>query len=304
LEIVGKEYYYSEHSDIMLEAGATSFQVHLQVPEASAARYWNAATILSPVTVALAANSPMLFGKILWEETRIPLFEQAVEESCPEKRVSFGSSYMVSSIEEIFTENRDHYPVLLPLDLETPEEKLAHLRLHNGTIWRWNRPLIGFDEDGTPHLRLEHRPMAAGPTIRDMMANMAFYYGLVEWLVMEPHPPEFRLPFSSAKQNFYEAARLGLAARVDWYDGERWGLARLIQKVLLPQAERGLRALRVDAHLADRYLAIIEERTASGNTGAAFQKDFVGRYGRDMPALVRAYKDRQDSGEPVHTWTL
>jgi hypothetical protein len=304
LEIAGTEHLTSRHPDLMLEAGATSFQVHLQVPAAHAARYWNAATIASSITVALAANSPLLFGKLLWEETRIPLFEQSVEESCPEKRVSFGYGYVQSSLEEIFANNHAHYPVILPLALDAPEEKLPHLRLHNGTIWRWNRPLIGFDDDGTPHLRIEHRPMAAGPTIVDMIATMAFYYGLVEWLAMEPHAPEFHLPFSSAKNNFYNAARLGLAAHIDWYDGKHYSLPKLIHDVLLPQAEKGLRALHVDPALTSRYLAIIEARTANAQTGAAFQRKFIARHGRDLPALVRAYRDLQATGQPVHTWTI
>ena len=304
LEITGIEHLTSFHQDLMLEAGATSFQIHLQVPAALAARYWNAATIASAVTVALGANSPLLFGKFLWEETRIPLFEQSVEEPCPEKRVCFGDAYVQSSLEEIFRHNRAHYPVILPLPLDAPEEKLPHLRLHNGTIWRWNRPLIGFDDDGTPHLRIEHRPIAAGPTIPDMIATMAFYYGLVEWMAMEPHAPELRLPFSTAKNNFYNAARLGLAAHIDWYDGKHYALPKLIHDVLLPQAEKGLRALHVDAALTSRDLAIIEARTASGQTGAAFQRRFIARHGRDLPALVRAYRDLQATAAPVHTWPI
>ena len=308
LEIVGHEHISSVHRDVMLEAGTTSFQIHLQVPQSLAARYWNAATILSAPLVAISANSPFLFGHHVWEETRIPLFEQSLATDSPERRVTLGSRF-VGSIEEIFIENRDHYPVILPTDLHQPEHRMAHVRLHNGAVWRWNRPLIGFDDDGTPHLRIEHRPMAAGPTVVDMIANMAFYYGLVEWLVMEPHAPELRLLFASAKQNFYEAARLGLGASIDWYDGKRWNLTRLIQNVLLDQARKGLRALKIDSSLADRYLAIVEERVASGRTGAAFQSAFAERHraadgSRDLPALVRAYLDRQRSGQPVHTWTL
>ena len=138
---------------------------------------------------------------------------------------------------------------------------------------------------------------------------MAFYLGLAEWLVMEPHAPELRLLFASAKQNFYQAARLGLNAPIDWYDGKRWNLKRLIRDVLLDQARRGLRALHVDSALAGRYLAIIEQRVATGMTGATFQCAFAERHrainhSRDFPALVRAYRDRQRSGEPVHTWSL
>ena len=304
LDIVGEEHLRSEHMDVMLEAAATSFQVHLQVRHDRAARYLNAAMILSAPMVAVAANSPLLFGKVLWEETRIPLFEQAVDVGSPERRVTFGSGYVRASLEECYAENREHHPVLLPLSLDDPPERLAHLRLHNGTIWRWNRPLIGFDTDGTPHLRIEHRVLPAGPTLVDMIANMAFFFGLAEWLAMEPHAPELRLPFHAAKQNFYEAARLGLAAHVDWYDHERWSVARLVQKVLLEQARKGLEVLRVDRADIDRYLGTIEARTASGATGAAWQRGFVAKHGRDLAALTCAYRDLSAAGEPVHGWKI
>jgi gamma-glutamyl:cysteine ligase YbdK (ATP-grasp superfamily) len=304
LDIVGHEHLKTEHMDVMLEAAATSFQLHLQVPPDRAARYLNAATILSAPMVAVAANSPILFGRILWEETRIPLFEQAVDVGSPERRVTFGSGYVRASLYECYIENSANHPAILPLALGESAERFPHLRLHNGTIWRWNRPLIGFDPDGTPHLRIEHRVLPAGPTLIDMAANMAFFFGLMEWLVMEPHAPEHRLPHAAAKQNFYQAARLGLAAGVDWYDGERWNAARLVQKVLLEQARKGLEALRVDRGDIDRYLGTIEARVASGATGAAWQREFVAKHGREMRALTCAYRDLSDDGEPVHRWKV
>ncbi|NJN40800.1 MAG: glutamate--cysteine ligase [Gammaproteobacteria bacterium] len=304
LDIVGREHLRTEHMDVMLEAAATSFQVHLQVPPDRAARYLNAAMILSAPLVAVATNSPILFGKVLWEETRIPLFEQAVDVGSPERRVTFGSGYVRASLNECYVENRAHHPPILPLALDEPAERFAHTRLHNGTIWRWNRPLIGFDPDGSPHLRIEHRVLPAGPTLIDMAANMAFFFGLAEWLAMEPHAPELRLPHSAAKQNFYEAARLGLAARIDWYDGERWNVARLVQKVLLEQARKGLEALHVDRADIDRYLGVIEARAASEATGAAWQRGFLEKYGRDLRALTRAYRDLSNAGEPVHRWEV
>ncbi len=303
MEIVGREHLSAMHLDVMLEALATSFQVHLQVPAKSAARYWNAAEIVSAATVALASNSPFAFGKLLWEESRIPVFEQAFGVENPERRVTFGSAY-VHSFEDLFTENRRYYPVLLPMDFGEPPEKMAHLKLHNGTIWRWNRPLIGFDEDSTPHLRVEHRVMSAGPTTLDMIANMAFFYGLVEWLVMEPHAPELRLEFAMAKQNFYAGAWHGLDASVYWYDGKHWELRRLILEMLLPQARKGLRALHVSESVINRYLDVIAARTESGQTGAAWQRAFAEAHGRDFPALVNTYRQLQNTGAPVHTWTV
>ena len=304
LHVVGHESLRSSHSDVMLEAAATSLQVHLQVPAAAAARTMNAASIVSAATVAIAANAPYLFGRRLWAETRIPLFEQAVDVGGPERRVTFGSAYVRASLLELFVENQAHYAPILPIELKPEAGRFAHLRLHNGTIWRWNRPLVGFDADGTPHLRIEHRPMAAGPSLIDCVANMAFFLGLVSWYAQLDAAPERDLPFSSAKQNFYEAARLGLAARVDWLDGNRWELRRLILETLLPLAQHGLEQLAVQRAAIDRYLEVIQARAAKGRTGSAWQCAFIDRYGPDFAALVRAYRERSASGAPVHSWDL
>ena len=167
LNIHGVDVLHAEHNDVMLESATTSFQIHLQVPLENAMRAYNASIILSAPLVAVSANSPFLFGKDLWAETRIPLFEQSVEVGGyggvahgPLRRVTFGSGYARKSMLEVFMENLDHYPVLLPELIDEPLEKFANLRLHNGTLWRWNRPLIGID-NGKHHLRIEHRVVPA-----------------------------------------------------------------------------------------------------------------------------------------------
>lgn len=309
LDILGEEHLHSLHHDVMLESAATSFQVHLQVKAAEAVRLFNASIVASAATVAVAANSPFLFGKALWAESRVPLFEQSVEvggyagaAQGPVRRVTFGSGYVRNSLEELFQENLEHYPVLLPVMLEDPEQRLPHLRLHNGTIWRWNRPLIGFDADGTPHLRIEHRVMAAGPTIVDMIANTAFYYGLVTTLARDDTHPESLLPFSAARDNFYTAARFGFDATIQWLDGGRYNIGRLILERLLPLAERGLQQLAIHPEEVRRYLGIIEARTRSRQNGAAWQRTFVEQHGRDMEALTLAYLEHQQSAVPVHEW--
>jgi gamma-glutamyl:cysteine ligase YbdK (ATP-grasp superfamily) len=304
LNIVGREHLHSQHHDVMLEAAATSLQVHLQVTADSAARHYNAAIIASAPLVAASANSPYLFGKDLWDETRIPLFEQAVDLGAPARRVTFGSDYAKGSLECCFHENSEHYPILLPLTFNEPPEHMAHLRLHNGTIWRWNRPLLGFDDDGTPHLRIEHRVMPAGPTFSDMLANIAFFYGLCITLATRSTAPESRLPFATARDNFYEAARRGLDSVVHWEDGKRWPMAQLLQRELLPLARTGLEGLGVDGALIAHYLDLIEARIASGQNGSVWQRKFVARHGRDMQALTHAYQERQRSNEPVHRWDV
>lgn len=311
LDIEGAEHLVLRHADVMLESATTSLQLHLQATPATAPRLFNASLMASAATVAIAANSPYLFGRQLWEETRIPLFEQAVAVT-PQHgghagtfaRVSFGSGYGRDALYGLFVENRQHFPILLPVLLDEPVERLAHLRLHNGTIWRWNRPLVGFNADGRPHLRIEHRVMAAGPTIADMIANAVFYYGVVHGLADSTEGPDSRLPFQLAERNFYNAARFGLAAEVDWFGGTRIRLNQLIMRELLPLAARGLQLAGVDDAEATAGLAVIEQRVASGMTGSAWQQAYIRRHGRDFAGLLARYLENQESDEPVHRWAL
>ncbi len=310
LVIHGAETLGLTHPNVMLEAATTSFQTHLQVAAHDAAAFFNAALALSAPMVAVAANSPLLFGKVLWQETRIPLFEQGValaggvRSNDPNyRRVTFGSGYIQDSIRELFAENQAHYPPLLPVDLSAePVERLPHLRLHNGTIWRWNRPLLGFEADGRPHLRIEHRVMPSGPSIPDTIANAALYYGLVHELARMTPPVSAVLDFAHCRANFYTAAREGLRAEVSWLNGRRLPLRQLLLEELLPLARRGLRALEIDAADVTDYLDSITARVESGRTGADWQRRFLARHGPDLPALTLAYLERQRSGNPVWEW--
>ncbi len=311
LDINGREHLRMSHQSVMLEAATTSFQLHLKVRPDKAVRTYNASIIASAPMVAIAANSPFLFGHDLWDETRVPLFEQSVSvgglagaSHGPLRRVTFGSGYARESLLECFQENAEHYPVLLPMRFSEGLEQMAHVRLHNGTIWRWNRPLIGFDYDGLPHLRIEHRVVPAGPTILDMIANAAFFYGLVQHLVTQETPPEQRLPFATARDNFYAAAQRGLDAHVHWMDDERGVLRNLVRERLLPMARSGLEQLEIDRADIDRYLWVIEARVLGGQTGADWQRAAAARCGRDMAAMTAAYRERQESGRPVHEWDL
>lgn len=310
LDIQGREHLRTEHHDVMLEAATTSFQIHLEVGQGHSVRAYNAALIASAPMVAVSANSPYLFGHDLWDETRIPLFEQAVEvggydgaASGPMRRVTFGSDYARESLIECFVENRDHYPVLLPMCSDEAPEALSHLRLHNGTIWRWNRPLIGLGEHGDAHLRIEHRVVPGGPTVVDAVANAALFFGLVETLSTRLAPPERELAFATARDNFYAAARDGLRANVMWFDGRRGPVQALILEELLPAARQGLHRLELDGSDVDEYLGIIEARVRGARNGAGWQRGWTQRHGRDPAALTEAYLERQDAGAPVHEWT-
>ncbi len=311
LDIVGRQHLRSEHKDVMLEAATTSYQVHLQVPYEHAHKLYNAAIAASAPMVAAGANSPYLFDHDLWDETRIPLFEQAVEiggfngvAQGPLHRVSFGSGYARTSIIECFEENLEHFPALLPMHFEDPPQRFSHLRLHNGTIWRWNRPLIGFDEDGTVHVRIEHRVLPGSPSIKDAIANAALFYGLSEALCMAPEELTKLLPFAQAKDNFYQAARFGLEAQVNWLDNESWNLRQLLLDKLLPLAKRGLTRLGIETRSSEHYLSIIEERLESGQNGCLWQRRFVQRHGANMRKLTGAYLERQREGSPVHCWSV
>jgi gamma-glutamyl:cysteine ligase YbdK (ATP-grasp superfamily) len=296
-----------DHHDVMLEGAASSFQVHLQMPSAQALRVYNAALVASAPVVALSANSPFLFGRRLWHETRIPLFEQALAIGTREdgahpgvSRVGFGSGYAGYSLLECFRENLDRFEPLLPIALDA-DGTLPHLRLHNGTIWRWNRPLLGFDPDGRPHLRVEHRPMAAGPTLHDMMADLAFSVGLIADLARQDPPPEQRLSFAQAQANFYAAARDGMGAELCWLDGRRTSAQALLLSLLQPAAD-GLARLGVASDLAGRWLGTALARAGSGRNGAAWQLSACARLGGDLGAMTRELMARQAEGAPVHSW--
>ncbi len=307
LDIAGIETLRTTHADVMLEAATTSFQVHLQTPASEAARTYNASLILAAPLLALAANSPFLFGHALWHETRIPLFEQAVDCCDPghpkHMRVTFGSGYLGSDPTACFAENLSNYAVLLPFEVPGPRQAYAHLRLHNGTIWRWNRMLIGFDEQQRPHLRVEQRVLPAGPSMIDMIANAAFYYGAVRMLAGESVAPETQLSFALARDNFYRAARDGLDAQLVWLDGRRAPAGELLTQELLPLARAGLTRLELAAADIDRYLGVIGERLRSRQNGAAWQLAHYAKH-HDFFRLVADYLDHQRRFMPVHEWPI
>jgi hypothetical protein len=309
VDIGGREHLLTKHRDVMLEAATTSFQVHLQVPASRAARYYNASLVLSAPILAACGNSPFLFGHDLWDETRIPLFEQAVAlggkghaAHDPAHRVTFGGGYVRASLLECFAENETFYPCLLPMTFREGAATLEHLRLHNGTIWRWNRPLIGFDDSGTPHFRIEHRVLPSGPSVVDMIANAALYFGLVHHFAGCARAPETRLPFERARENLYRAAREGLASQLTWLDGTETDARTLLLDALLPVARIGLSGLGLEAAEIDRYLGLIESRVRSGQTGAAWLRRHHDATGCDFARLTSAYLAHQRSGAPVHEW--
>src|SRR4051795_5429578 len=269
------------------EAACTSVQLHLQVDPADFGMHWNAAQAIAGVQLALASNSPFFFAKELWRETRIPLFEQATDTRSEElraqgvrPRVWFGERW-VTSIFDLFEENVRYFPALLPVcEEEDPVAMLERgdaphldeLRLHNGTIYRWNRPVYQVVR-GRPHLRVENRVLPAGPTVADIVANAAFYYGLVKVLVEDERPVWSQMSFSAAEENFHRGAREGLEAGLYWPGLGEVPAAELVLRRLLPMAHEGLERWGIDAADRDRLLGMIEGRCLSGRNGASWQAD-------------------------------
>lgn len=308
VRIDGRERLEVSHHDVLLEAASTSLQLHLKPAQDQVLRYYNASLIASAPLLAASANAPYLFQRDLWAETRIPVFEQACDFPGPAaaggaRRIGFGSGYLRQSPAEYFRENEARFPVLLPVSFDAGTDAFHHLRLHNGTIWRWNRLLAGPESDGGVHLRIEQRVLPAGPSLADMLANLAFYLGLVRWLAEQQPPPEQHFDFASARAGFYAAAREGLAAGLPWLDG-RTHAARTLLSRLLPRAAEGLQGYGGDSAVALAHLRNFERRLDSGRTGAQWQCDWVARHGRNFPALVQAYRERQHSGAPVWQWAL
>jgi hypothetical protein len=313
------------HADtIAPEAACTSVQLHQQVDPEAFPRYWNAAQAIAGAQVAVAANSPFFYGKELWRETRIALFEQATDTRSEElkvqgvrPRVWFGERW-VTSIFDLFEENVRYFPALLPVcEDEDPVEvleqgdvpHLAELRLHNGTIYRWNRPIYDVVRD-QPHLRVENRILPAGPTVVDILANAAFYYGLIRVISEEERPLWSRMSFSAAEENFHAGARDGIEARLYWPGVGEVPANELVLRRLLPLAHQGLEHAGIQTADADRLLGIIERRCVLGRNGASWQSEvFHGLYdGRGLDRqealrqMTRAYREHMHSNEPVHTW--
>ncbi|MEI2764322.1 MAG: glutamate--cysteine ligase [Dermatophilaceae bacterium] len=307
------------------ESACTSMQLHLQVAPAAFADHWNAAQVLAGPQLALGANSPHFFGLRLWDETRIELFAQAADTRSVElknqgvrPRVFFGERW-ITSIFDLFEENVRYFPALLPeISDEDPSAvldaggvpTLAELRLHNGTVYRWNRPIYDI-VDGRPHLRVENRVLPAGPTIVDMMANSAFYYGAVRALACDERPLWTRMSFLAAHENFLAGARDGLDSRLYWPGRGDVPAAELVLRHLLPLAHEGLRAWGMADAARERYLGVIEGRAKAGITGASWQVATVQRLldrglGRPeaLRAMLRAYAENMHANAPVHTWDI
>ncbi|KPJ81126.1 MAG: hypothetical protein AMS19_08665 [Gemmatimonas sp. SG8_23] len=323
LRIQGSDELYTEHDSVMLESCNTSFQVHLQVDPEEFTHIYNMAQLVTAPVMAAAVNSPVLFGRYLWEETRIALFQQSIDtrrgsvhmrDMSP--RVRFGEDWIHNGITDLVEEDIARFRVLLTRNVdEDPMEildaggvpSLAALCLHNGTVYRWNRPCYGTG-GGRPHLRIECRVIPSGPTVVDEVANAAFWIGLVLGGAEEYGDVRRRIDFADAKSNFLAAARNGLKAGFRWLDGAARSAPQLILEEALPLARAGLAEAGVSPNDIDRYLGIIHERVESGTTGArwmvrsAQRMRDLGTRSERLAAITAAAVAREKAGAPCHTW--
>jgi len=331
MRIAGEEVLEVACEDVTFEGATSSWQVHLRVPPAEFARTYNAAQIAAAPALAAAVNSPLFLGRRLWQETRVALFRQAVDERpggddvhWRPARVSFGHGWVRDGAFELFARGVAMHPPLLPVltpgDAAAPRgdeaPALDELRLHQGTVWHWNRPV--YDPAGGGHLRIEMRALPSGPTLIDMLANTAFLLGLT--LALAPRVDQLlhRFTFGQARWSFYAAARRGLEAELLWPSDEppspRPVPAPELVARLVPLARQGLVDAGVDAAEADRHLAVVAARLPGRRTGARWQLDALAALETAVrpradasreaaeAAMLARYAALSDAGTPVHAW--
>jgi CBS domain-containing protein/gamma-glutamylcysteine synthetase len=325
LRILGIDELLVKHDSPLLEASNTSFQVHLQVAPRDFVKYYNIAQALAGPMMAISANSPIVFGKRLWHETRIALFQQSLDtrtthdhmrERSP--RVSFGRDWLHESILEIYREDIARFRVLLSSDVEEDSlhmiktgqvPKLRSLQVHNSTVYRWNRPCYGISENGKPHLRIENRILPSGPTVVDEVANACFWLGAMIGMADQVDDIRKKMAFVDARDNFDKAAKFGVDSKFTWFNDEKISAVDLV-KELIPVARQGLESRNVDSQDIDRYLSIIEQRAVKHTNGARWMLRSYTKLmettntDEALSILTATMIKNQQSNKPVHEWEL
>lgn len=327
LRLEGIDELLIKHSSPLLEACNTSFQVHLQVSPYDFPFMYNIAQALAAPVLAIATNSPIAFGKRLWHETRIAMFQQALDTRASQEhlrerspRVHFGKKWIDESILEIYKEDIARFRVLLAGDDEEDSlaiikegkvPKLRALQVHNSTVYRWNRPCYGISDNGKPHLRIENRVLPAGPTVVDETANAAFWLGAMVGMFDRYRDIRGLLSFEDVSDNFLKAAKFGADSQFNWLGGDKKiGACDLILEEMIPLARHGLEKQKVQAEDIDKYLGIIEERARGHMTGARWQLRAFTKLKKDitrdeaLAVLTAAIVKNQEQEKPVHTWPL
>ncbi len=326
INIIGIDELNMKAESGLIEAANTGFQVHLQVSPDEFKHKYNIAQAIAGPVMAMAVNSPVLFGKRLWHETRVALFQQAIDTRVSSEhirdrhpRVTFGTRWVDDSILDIYREDILRYRVLLGADI--PHDSLEYVKqgkvpvlkaltVHNSTVYRWNRPVYGISANGKPHLRIEARMFPSGPTVLDEMANAAFWLGLMEGYAKEVDDVRKLIRFEDAKDNFYAATRSGLGKKFKWFNHTSYYADDLIINELLPMAREGLKSRNINTSDIDKYLGIIEERVKEGKTGSMWMletySEFHDKASREeiMTLLTSAAIKNQEKEIPVHQWEI
>ncbi|NNK33673.1 MAG: CBS domain-containing protein, partial [Xanthomonadales bacterium] len=314
-----------KHDNVMLEACNTSFQVHFQVSPENFAKNYNIAQTITAPLLAAAVNSPVLLGKRLWHETRIAVFEYSIDtrsniqqERGLKPRVHFGDRWLEESVTEIFKEDIARFRIVLTTETEDDPlgmieqgvmPSLNALRLHNGTVYRWNRPCYGV-HNNVPHLRIENRVIPSGPTVLDEIANAAFFYGMMLGMTESVKDIRTYLPFADVKSNFLAAARDGIRAQMNWFNDSHLPVKKLVLEQLLPLAREGLQEAEIDADDIDRYLGVVEDRVTQRRTGARWALESLetmgdsGTLDQRLRCVVSSMVDQQKTGKPISQWEL
>ena len=295
-----------QKDDVMLEALGTSLQIHLQIPFDQAVEYYHAALLASVALVGFGANSPLVLGKRAWHESRIAIFEQSVDTRDKERRdhgeetrVHFAHGYIDSWL-DLFEQNK-MFKIIFADVKKKPESDLHHFNLHNGTIWRWVRPILDTDKDNKHTLRLELRVLPSGPTLIDTQVNIWFFIGLIHGLVKSKIDLK-KVPFEKLKDDFYSVAKTGLETEFhEPKNAEKVSLKEWILNDGLALTKMGLDSLGI--HDVDEYLNTIKQRTSSGQNGASWQLKHFKKY-NSIPKLMEDYMQNSEQNIPVHTWNL
>jgi CBS domain-containing protein len=324
LRLDGLDELYLKHDSPLLEACNTSFQVHLQVASHDFVHKYNIAQAITAPVMAIAANSPIVFGKRLWHESRIALFQQSLDTRASNEhmrerspRVTFGKAWLKDSILEIYKEDISRFRVLLSSDVEEDslaliaQNKVPNLRslqVHNSTVYRWNRPCYGISENGQPHLRIECRVIPSGPTVADEIANSCFWLGLMEGMALNVKDVRKKMSFDDVNDNFLKAAKFGIDSKFTWFKDKKISAIELISKELVPMAIEGLKSKNIDNADITKYMDIISERAEKHMNGARWMlRSFTSLKEKTtvdeaLSILTATMIENQISGKEVHNW--
>ncbi len=326
LRLLGIDELLVRHNSPLLEACNTSFQVHLQVAPNDFVKMYNIAQVMAAPVIAISANSPIIFGRRLWHESRIALFQQALDtrtthdhmrERSP--RVNFGNDWLHDSVLEIYREDIARFRVLLSSDIQEDSidmisknkvPKLRALQVHNSTVYRWNRPCYGISPNGKPHLRIENRVLPAGPTVVDEVANSAFWIGIMAGAALQTDDIRKKISHSDIRDNFAKSSRYGIDSKFTWYKDKKISAVDLVRKELIPMARAGLKAHKVSTADIDKYLGIIDERAKSHTNGARWQLRAFTKLKEEttsdeaITCLTAAIIKNQKQEIPVHKWKM